>query len=384
MSYAPSPAPLPRPGPGHRTPLAEVLVGASVLDDLGDDLDRLHAGTGVPVTVRRPWLETWARAHPERRACAVVVRDPASRRLDGAALFGTADDGATVDISPLGHGRNDRSRLPVRTPAAAHRLAHALVEWLTGLDRPWTLRLEQLPEADPVAVELARLLPTVHLVRAAPIPLVRFHDDASPCVEQYLGKGMRKQLRRAYRRLEQDRVAVEIGVAGDCQSVFRLLDDVERIHRQRDHDVRGRSDLDAPGAARFWREVIERHAWRGEVEISTLRLNGTVAAYVVALIDGHSYRVLDGRFATEWSDASPGRLLETATLERAVRGPEWTELDWMNSVASEKLVAYNCFEQTQHLVGCSPRQVRGPVVLTEEVEGRPTADLALAALTAGS
>jgi hypothetical protein len=161
---------------------------------------------------------------------------------------------------------------------------------------------------------------------------------------------------------------------------------VEEAHRDRDHQVGRASDIDSEEGLRFWREVVLQHADRGEVEIATLRLAGRLAAYVISFLDGPSYRVLDGRFSPDWARFSPGRIVETATLRRALEDPRYTHLDWMNSVASEKLVAANAFESTVHVVGCSPELLREPVpphgilILDEAVEGRPTAEMALMAL----
>lgn len=79
-----------------------------------------------------------------------------------------------------------------------------------------------------------------------------------------------------------------------------------------------------------------------------------MAAYVVSLLDGDAYRVFDGRLAPAWSRFSPGRLLEAATLERALLDPRSCELDWMNGCASEKLLAANAADRTEHLVAASP------------------------------
>jgi hypothetical protein len=84
--------------------------------------------------------------------------------------------------------------------------------------------------------------------------------------------------------------------------------------------------------------VYDEHAARGELEVATLRLDGHLAAYVVALADSPAYRVFDGRFAPKWRPYSPGRRLEVAVMEHA-RRRSFPELDWMSSVAPEKLVA---------------------------------------------
>ena len=92
-----------------------------------------------------------------------------------------------------------------------------------------------------------------------------------------------------------------------------------------------------------------------ETEIATLRLDGCLAAYVVSFIDRCTYRVFDGRFDTRWARYSPGRLLETEALARAMTHHGLRHLDWMNSVASDKLIAANSLEPTVHLVARSDR-----------------------------
>ena len=65
------------------------------------------------------------------------------------------------------------------------------------------------------------------------------------------------------------------------------------------------------------------------------------AAYVLGIVDGPVYRLLEGRFDTGWARYSPGRLLEAAVVQRMLDDPALTTLDWMTSVASEALLATN-------------------------------------------
>ncbi len=121
-------------------------------------------------------------------------------------------------------------------------------------------------------------------------------------------------------------------------ALVALRDEIEAVHQARDHDAGRVSDLDDSAGLAFWRSVYEGHAARGELEVATLRLDGHLAAYVIALADSPAYRVFDGRFAPKWRLYSPGRRLEAAVVEHARRG-SYLELDWMSSVAPEKLVA---------------------------------------------
>ena len=54
------------------------------------------------------------------------------------------------------------------------------------------------------------------------------------------------------------------------------------------------------------------------MEVATLDLDDELAAYVVGFDDGHSYRVMDGRFISFVGALLTGPLLETAVLQRMI------------------------------------------------------------------
>ena len=86
-----------------------------------------------------------------------------------------------------------------------------------------------------------------------------------------------------------------------------------------------------------------------------MSIDGVLAAYVIALIDGTTYRVLDGRMNTDLSAYSPGRILESAVLERALDDGETELFDWMTGVAPETILAANVWQPRWSLVaGAEP------------------------------
>jgi hypothetical protein len=365
----------------------EVISGPSLLDDLGADLDELHEVTAAPITARRTWLSAWLGAFTEYTPRAVTVREGRHGPLDAVALLCSADADGIIDVAGMGHGRNDRGRLSARSVEAADALAAGLVDFLDSLNARWTLRVEQLPADDAVAERLVERLEVGFTVPGGPVPRIQFAEEIGH-MEELIGRGLRKQLRRARSRMETEGLDASLHFEVDPERIATLIDEIEHTHRGRDHAVGRRSDIDAEPARQFWRDVIGRHAARGEVEVATLRFGSELAAYVVSLLDGTSYRVLDGRFDTTWSRFSPGRIVETATLEKALADGRFSNLDWMNSVASEKLVAANYFEATEHLIACSRSLTAGlalrelEAVLDEDVENQPTAKRALTALLA--
>ena len=183
------------------------------------------------------------------------------------------------------------------------------------------------------AAWLAGQLPAGRVVPASPVPGIGFTQD-----EVALAHGIRRGLDRSGHRIRRHGLAETIRFERSPARLAALRDEIEAVHRARDHDAGRPSDLDDDAGTAFWRSVYDLHAGRGELEVATLRLDGYLAAYVVALTDGRAYRVFDGRFAPAWRPYSPGRRLEAAVLDHARRGL-YLVLDWMSSVAPEKLVA---------------------------------------------
>jgi CelD/BcsL family acetyltransferase involved in cellulose biosynthesis len=328
------------------------LHGPALLEVLGDDLDDLHAAAVTPVTARAPWLRAWVAAYRPEAPWAVAVRDHGTDRLDGVALFNVRHRDTLDEIVPLGRRQLDRGAFPVRTERAADALGAALAAQLSTWPRPWSLRVGQLPSDDPVAAAVVRWLAGARTIPGLAIPKVDFGPVTG--TGDLFGKGLRKQLRKARNRVVDDGLDLTVGFVRAHDDLAVLLDEVERTHRARELHARRVSELESSPGLRFWRTVILDHAGRDEVEIATLRLGGELAAYVVSLLDGSVYRVFDGRLAPSWSRFSPGRLLETATLERALVDVRFRELDWMNGCASEKLLTANAADPTEHLVAASP------------------------------
>ena len=357
-------------GPAARsyTSSYQVLAGPDVLDHLGAELDELVQAAGAPVTARGTWLRAWVDAYQPDEPWAVAVRERTTGRLDAVALLWSRSEDDHEAITPLGRRQSDRGVLPVRSPEAADALAAALVSCLSTRTRPWALRLGQLPARDPVVAGVVRRLDSARSVPGLPIPGVEFGEATT--IEPWLGRGLRKQLRKARNRLDADGDEAEVAFTRDAGDVAVLLDEVERTHRSRERDALRTSDLESASGLTFWRNTILQHAENGEVEVAVLRLGGELASYVVSLLDGDSYRVFDGRCATAWARFSPGRLLEAATLERAVGDGRFARVDWMNGCASEKLLAANAVEHTEHLVASSP----GLVVDLDVIGSPPTAD----------
>jgi hypothetical protein len=252
--------------------------------------------------------------------------------LTAATLVAQRDEDGDPRITSVRPHTDDVWDIAAVSPGARHTVLAGLVRYAARLSFPWRLTLTGLRDEDE-ATWLAGQLPDGRVIPAPRVPGIGFGQDEVP-----LGPGIRSGLDRSGQRIRQHALTETIRFECEPARLAELRDEIEAVHLARDHDAGRVSDLDDGAGVAFWRSVYDGHAARGELEVATLRLDGHLAAYVVALADSPAYRVFDGRFAPKWRLYSPGRRLEVAVVQHA-RRRSFRELDWMSSVAPEKLVA---------------------------------------------
>ncbi|MFT7474761.1 MAG: diguanylate cyclase (GGDEF)-like protein [Verrucomicrobiales bacterium] len=330
---------------------SEVRMGLSEIRAVAKDIDALADDLNMPVMARTPWLTHWAEAFTNWTPMVVEIRTPQTQQLAGCAMLAIDKRAEVATVVALGHSSSLFAGLPARDATAAKALARAIVKALDNAAEVWSLDLEQLPDHDPTLGYLKEELDNGQLLPELRVPRVLFSTAHN--VDEILSKSKRKQLRRARQKINN--AGLEMVIAFDRGRAIssELLDEVETVHVQRDRDARRNSDLDRPAEREFWRRVVEGGHDEWEVEIATLRLDGHLAAYAVAILDGDTYRIYDGRMATEWQDYSPGRLVEAASLSRALSDQRFSVLDWMSGIAAEKLLTTNFAESRARLVATS-------------------------------
>ena len=294
-------------------------------------LEALHRDAGTPVTARLAWWRAAVLADPGAEPLLLAVPGPGGTvRAAGLVAWRGADgDRQITSVRPH---TDDVWEVAAVSDRARRAVLMALARLAGRLSRPWGLVLTGLRDGEEAAW-LAGQLPAGRALFASPVPGIGFTQG-----EVAFPHGIRRGLDRSGHRIGRHGLAETIRFEREPGRLAALRDEIEAVHRARDRDAGRLSDLDDDAGTAFWRSVYDLHAGRGELEVATLRLDGHLAAYVIALTDGPAYRVFDGRFAPAWRQYSPGRRLEAAVVDHARRGP-YRVLDWMSSVAPEKLVA---------------------------------------------
>ncbi|MEZ5410561.1 MAG: GNAT family N-acetyltransferase [Acidimicrobiales bacterium] len=337
----------------------QVRHGLADIRTVSADIESFAAELGLPVMASWPWLQAWCESFQNWTPMMVELRSAENGQLAAYALLAKMERAQGTALVGLGHGSSIHGALPARDEAAANALAGAIAATLDDLPGAWSLELEQISDLDPTLLRLADELEHTQLLPELRIPRVVF--STAHGVDEVLTKSMRKQLRRARARITADNLGMSIAFDRGEAITAELIDEVEAVHVSRDRAARRNSDLDRPAERDFWRRVVEAFDARWEVEVASLRLDGELAAYVVALLDGQTYRVYDGRMNSKFADYSPGRLVEAAALDRAMKDPRFAVLDWMSGVAAEKLLTTNIAEGRVRLVATSGSRYLSPL-----------------------
>lgn len=316
----------------------EVLNGHHSLRANRVELADLAGRCASPTTAQVAWLLATTGAMHDQQSWAVLARDAAGE-LVGAVVLLNRTEGLRETVTLAGTEDGQRGAVLTECVTVAEALGHAFGQAL-GRRRRWTdVELGPLPADSPVVEAFGLGFQGSARTDVDGVPVIRrAHADD---VDAYLSHGMRRTIRKATNRLNSDCQMGTIRFTADAVQIIDLLPQLEQCHRDRDHAHGRLSDLDDDQQRWLWQHRIHALACAESLELATLHINDTLAAYALGVIDGPVYRLLEGRFDTGWARYSPGRLLEAAVVQRMLDDPTLTALDWMTSVASEALLATN-------------------------------------------
>jgi len=292
-----------------------LLRGRAVLHELGGSLDELQAAVGAPVTARRPWLQTWVDCYTDYTPTVVVVDGPGGR-LDGAALLASRRRVGVHDVVALGHGPSDAITFPARESTSARTLAAAVGRALHAQRGSWTLRLRHLAPEDLVAEPLADALGRSSLAPGDVLPAMR--ADAGRSLRSYVSRNHHQQVQRLRNRIRREGLDVVVDHLHRRSDIAAVMPEVERVLRARDADVGRRCALDDPAAGPFLRRVIDVHAAAGDVRLTTLRLDGRLAAYVLCFEDRGTFRMWSCRFDPGAARFGVGKIAMDESVQHAL------------------------------------------------------------------
>ncbi len=330
----------------------EMLEGLDAIEKRSVDLGRLHSDLEVPAVARLRWMLTWGEVYDDWTPFVVTVRNSRDDRVEAAAALAYClEHDGVARVVAMGHSSMAATWFPSRSARAERMLGRSIHDRLNAFESGWRLELYQIRHDDPVVKLLAQQLPHAEMTADQWVPRVDL--GAATEINGLLSKNMRRQLRKARNRLREDDREVTLEIASTELEIVTLVPKLEAIHVERDHASGRDSDLDDPRARELWRKLVLAFAASGEAEVTTLLIDDEISAYVIGIIDDTSYRVFDGHLDQRFSRYSPGRLVESAVLERALADGRFVDLDWMAGVAAEKILTANSNDARVQLVARS-------------------------------
>jgi CelD/BcsL family acetyltransferase involved in cellulose biosynthesis len=132
-----------------------------------------------------------------------------------------------------------------------------------------------------------------------------------------LGRGMRKELRRCRRRLdERGEVTVQIERGdGDVEGCVR---EAVAIEARQWKGAAGTAIASDAATARFYAAVAHWAAGRGLLHLALLRLDGRAIAFELDLLDAGALSSLKAGFDPDFGKSAPGHLLALAAVDAAL------------------------------------------------------------------
>jgi hypothetical protein len=321
--------------PGHEQPFEVIIhTGTAAVCAQALELEALAASIpGTPVTARWPWTSVSV-LDPTAGYTPWLVGLMAGDELVGAALMLDDDSGSIRRTTLAGTEGGHRGAMLAANELAAVRLGEALGESLMAQRREFSVG----PLPPTLAVDaLVENLPVGLIIDDVAIPVVRSGDGSGAA----MSRGTTRTLRKAHNRMTADGVRSEIVVTDDRHVISGMLPLLESISRDRDYAGGRSSPLDDIGERRRWERRVRGLAAEGTMRLATLLLDGELAAYLFGIVDGMTYRVLEGRYVASWARYAPGRVLEAAVLTDVMSTPHFQTFDWMTTIAPESLLATN-------------------------------------------
>jgi hypothetical protein len=311
-------------GAAHRS---DVVPGRRAVLAALPGIERLAGHLGLPIPARTAWIRAQIDSQPEAEPWAVRIRTTDDELVAAAVLL----DGCT-GARLTGGGGGHRGAVIAVDEDAAVALGRSVA---AGADRRGHETFTATLQDDHLARAFARAA-GVDVAPAPGIPALVF--DPGRDLAGYLSHGMVRTLRKAQNRLGADDRKAEVVLTRRGAEIVGILPELERIYRDRDQQHGLASLEDGNEELTAWRARIRRLMEHRYLELATLTVDGTLAAYVLGIVDGPWYRVLDGRMDSAFARYAPGRVLEASVLERALGGGA-AGVDWMTSVAPESLLA---------------------------------------------
>lgn len=266
--------------------------------------------TGPTTFVSRAWTAAWLKAYaPEAPTRAIEVRS--GDTLIGALwLYEYEDSNCGRRWLNAGSGNSDHLD-PLLDARHAESAARAMLDELVRTSESAPVELQQISATSVLARVAAG---DARCAIAAQDPCFFVDLAGIECTDQLLKKGMRYDLRRSRKMLEDHGGFVECAVP---ETATGLIDALIELHTTRWH-ARGAPGVLADAATCALHRTLVQSMPREELVLRALRVDDVRVACIYGFrSNGVEMCYLSG-FDPEWSWLQPGKLLLADAIDRAI------------------------------------------------------------------
>jgi hypothetical protein len=300
-----------------------MLRGHSQLSDYAEQIDSLFSETAAPSAVRWPLLESWLLYKPEVEPMGVLIWH--HQALIAAGLLALEHRKGFCKITKIGV-EGEPYWLSARDPFSGALLGEGLVKALQSIKKPWFLHLTDLPGTDPVINAINARLELSQISTFSYSPQLWFDRECG--LNRYLSLNTRSAVAKAKNRIKRDGLALDMRWSSDVSDIENAMDEIVQVHRDRNRLKHGRAILDDPREAAFFRETVLTQARAERIRLLTLRLNSSLAAFAIAVLDRDMLWIYANLVSPSWLRYSAGTILNAEVVRAAygdssIKGVNW-------------------------------------------------------------
>lgn len=300
-----------------------ILMGRDQLAYYAAQMDLLFSETFAPSAVRWPLLESWLRYHPEAEPIGVLIWD--DQALVAAGLFALRHGNGFCKITKIGE-EGEPYWLSARDQTSSNLLGEGVISALQIIKKPWVFHLTDLPDTDPVVSAIHIRLKLSNISNFSYSPQLWF--DRKNGINKYLSKNTRSAVAKAKNRIKHDGLAIDMQWLVEVYEIEKSLDEIVQLHRERNRLIRGLALLDDPLAAAFFRETVLNYAKAKRIRLLTLRLNGSLAAFAIGVLDRDMLWINANLVSPNWLRYSAGTIVNAEVVRAAYSDPALKGVNW--------------------------------------------------------
>ena len=342
-----------------RTPHGLEIAVLHGIDAIADEWEALADRVGATPFARPGWLQAWFQTFADGPATVVTVR--AREGLVG--VLPLVRSGGTLSSPTNWHSPS--FEILAENPDAVR----ALLTPVLGARR-LSIRFLAPAAAGVIVAEMGAAGYVPRVRQADSLPVLTITGDWPTFFGSRVSRNLRSTIRRREARLRAAG-AWEFEVLDGSEHCERFLEEGFRIEATSWKGGAGTAIVSRPDTHQFYREIGRWAAGRGSLRLSFLRLEGRAIAFDMGLEEAGRFYSLKPGYDPEFSDLSPGRMLQRFQLERAFEiGLE--SFDFGGSPNRHKTQWGPDLEPRVH-VEAFDRSIAGRAALAVHVHGAPLA-----------